>query len=155
MALTRRRLPFVLALAALMAAGAWTRAEAANLTPFGRCLGQSGAVFYGASWCPHCRSQRMTLGDAMDHVRYIECSDPSDPDRPAAACRSANVHSYPTWIFRDGSRLSGELSLGTLAAKTGCTLPSGAGAPPPAPRGGAEPAARPISSGAKVIEVPD
>jgi hypothetical protein len=146
----------MLALAGLVAAGTWTRADAANLAPFGRCLGQSGAVFYGASWCPHCRSQRMALGDAMDHVRYVECSDPSDPDRPAAACRSANVNSYPTWIFRDGSRLSGELSLMTLAAKTGCTLPSGAGSPPAAPRGGgAEPAARPISHGAKVIEVPD
>jgi len=154
--MTSRRFP-LLALAGLLALAS-ARADAANLTPFGRCLGQSGAVFYGASWCPHCRNQRATLGDAMDHVRYVECSDPAAPEQSASACKSANVHSYPTWIFRDGSRLSGELSLSTLAAKTGCTLPSGAGSPPPngAPRaGGAEPAARTMSHGAKVIEVPD
>jgi len=112
-----------------MAAVASTDAATPNLSGFGRCLWQSGAVFYGASWCPHCRSQREALGNAWDHVRYVECSDPSDPDHPAAACRSANVYSYPTWIFRDGSRSSGELSLAELASKTGCTLPSEAGSP--------------------------
>jgi glutaredoxin len=97
--------------------------DAAGLDGFGRCLKQAGATFYGASWCPHCAAQRQTLGDAMSHVRYVECSEDGDRGAPARPCKAANVSSYPTWVFADGSRASGEQSLEALAAKTGCTLP--------------------------------
>jgi len=157
--MTPRRLFLLLPLVGLVTLGVWTRVEAASLANFGRCLKHSGAVFYGASWCPHCRSQRAALAEAMDQVRYVECAVPGDPEGSASECRSANVNSYPTWIFGDGSRLSGELSLGRLAAKTGCELPAGSATVPPAgaPRatGGAQPAVRTMSHGAKIIEVPD
>ncbi|HEY2774985.1 MAG TPA: hypothetical protein VGK20_13140 [Candidatus Binatia bacterium] len=101
-------------------------ALATTLEDFGRCLAQEGATFYGASWCPHCRAQRTTLAEAMPFVQYVECSV-AGPDAPqAAACTKANVETYPTWTFADGSQEDGEQSLTSLAAKTGCRLPAGA-----------------------------
>lgn len=107
----------------LVALAATTDAGAATLAGFGRCLKSKGATFYGASWCPHCRAQREALGDAMDYVRYVECSVDGARGASTAACDKADVHGYPTWIFGDGSRASGEQSLAALAAKTGCALP--------------------------------
>ena len=101
---------------------ATTDAGAVTLTSFGRCLKSKGATFYGTSWCPHCRAQRETLGDAMDYVKYVECSV-DDTRETTAACHAAKVSSYPTWKFADGSKESGEQSLEELAAKTGCELP--------------------------------
>src|SRR5258708_1046982 len=133
----------------ILALGMATRVDAAAWEEFGRCLTRQGATFYGASWCPHCHAQRLTLGDAMAHVRYVECAGDGTS---AAACKAAGVNSYPTWGFADGSRALGEQSLAHLAAKTGCAPPAGrtnAGvATDPA-------AARPRGAGPKIIEVPD
>ncbi len=146
-----RLLPVLLGLIFVFAAA--SRATAGGWEEFGRCLTREGATFYGASWCPHCRAQRQTLGDAMDHVRYVECAVAGDRGATTPACKAAGVNSYPTWVFADGSRASGEASLSWLAAKTGCTLPAGA---QHAGKGAVTaPAARPHSGGAKIIEVPD
>jgi len=102
--------------------GMATDVSAVTMASFGRCLKSKGAVFYGASWCPHCHAQRETLGDAMDYVKYVECSV-DDTRETTAACHAAKVSSYPTWKFADGSKESGEQSLEELAAKTGCELP--------------------------------
>jgi len=123
-----------------------TRVHAVTMDAFGRCLKEKGATFYGASWCPHCRNQRATLGDAMSHVKYVECSV-DGRGGGAPPCKSANVNSYPTWIFTDGSRAAGELSVAYLASKTGCTPPPGTERPGHAPE-----ASYPH---AKMIEVPN
>jgi glutaredoxin len=102
-------------------------AGAASPEDFGRCLARKGATFYGASWCPHCRGQQQTLGDAMPGVRYVECAVQGRRDTPASACTAAGIESYPTWVFADGTRAQGEQSLAALASKTGCTLPSSGG----------------------------
>jgi glutaredoxin len=135
----------------VLAFGAATRTDAAGWEEFGRCLTRQGATFYGASWCPHCRAQRATLGDAMSHVRYVECSVDGQRAR-APACKEADVDSYPTWVFTDGSRAHGEQSLARLAAKTGCELP--AGSKSDGARAIADPDARPRTHGPKIIEVP-
>lgn len=97
-------------------------AAASEMTDFGRCLTSVGAIFYGASWCPHCKVQKETLGEAMSGVHYVECAVAGKREENAKACEEAKVDSYPTWIFGDGSRLGGAQSLETLAAKTGCSL---------------------------------
>jgi len=108
--------------------------QASTLADFGQCLAREGATFYGASWCPHCRAQRQTLGDAMPYVHYVECSV-SGPNAPqAATCTDAHVTTYPTWKFSDGSVEEGEQSLMSLAAKTGCRIPASAAATAPADR---------------------
>ena len=84
-----------------LALGTARRVDAASLEEFGRCLTRNGAIFYGASWCPHCHVQRQTLGDAMSHVKYVECAV-EGRGGGAPACKSAGVNSYPTWIFADG-----------------------------------------------------
>ncbi|MFH0892101.1 MAG: hypothetical protein V1867_04965 [Candidatus Falkowbacteria bacterium] len=86
------------------------------------CLKEQGAVFYGAFWCSHCQAQKKAFGGAADSLPYVECSTPDGQGR-TDACREKNITAYPTWEFADGSRLSGELDMETLAKKTGCGLP--------------------------------
>lgn len=94
-----------------------------KLEPFAQCLTDKGAVFYGAFWCPHCANQKELFGSSIKNVTYVECSLP-DRSGQTQACKDANITGYPLWAFADGSRLSGEVSLATLAQKTGCTLPA-------------------------------
>ena len=87
-----------------------------------QCIKDSGATFYGAFWCPHCRNQKDLFGDSARLLPYVECSLP-DASGQNQTCTSEGVTGYPTWVFKDGSRLSGEISLADLAKKTSCALP--------------------------------
>ncbi len=87
-----------------------------------RCLGEKGAVFYGAFWCPHCQEQKKTFGNSEGLLPYAECSQPNGRDR-TQICIDKNIESYPTWEFADGSRLTGVQTPEALAEKTQCALP--------------------------------
>lgn len=89
--------------------------------PFAQCLKDSGAEFYGAFWCPHCQAQKSAFGGAKSLLPYIECSN-ADKSQ-TQICIDKKIEGYPTWIFQDGSRLSGEVKMETLAEKTQCVLP--------------------------------
>lgn len=93
-----------------------------ELDAFASCLGEKGAVFYGAFWCPHCQNQKKMFGRSEKKLPYVECST-ADGRGQLPACIDKKIEGYPTWEFADGSRLSGEVALDTLAEKTGCTLP--------------------------------
>lgn len=97
---------------------------------FATCLGEQGAKFYGAFWCPHCRNQKNMFGDSAKLLPYVECST-LDGQNQLAVCTEKNVTTYPTWEFKDGSRLTGEIPLEILAEKTSCELPSDAETPAP------------------------
>lgn len=86
------------------------------------CIKDSGTTFYGAFWCPHCQAQKALFGTAEKLLPYVECSTP-DGSSQTQVCTDAKVTGYPTWVFKDGSRLSGEVSLADLAQKTSCVLP--------------------------------
>lgn len=92
-----------------------------ELIPFAKCLADSGAKFYGAFWCPHCQNQKTLFGKAAKELPYVECSTP-DMRGQTPVCASANIASYPTWIFADGSKQSGEMTLEMLSEKTQCPL---------------------------------
>jgi hypothetical protein len=94
------------------------------LDTFATCVKDSGATFYGAFWCPHCAAQKKEFGSSVSFLPYVECSNP-DGQTQDDVCNAAKIESYPTWQFKDGSRLTGEQTLQTLAEKTGCTLPTG------------------------------
>lgn len=79
-----------------------------------KCLKDKGAKFYGTSTCPHCNSQKQMFGDAAKFLPYIECSG------SAKACVDAGVNAYPTWVFSDGTKYSGELTPELLEAKVNC-----------------------------------
>jgi hypothetical protein len=93
------------------------------LDAFASCLKDKGATFYGAFWCPHCQNQKAMFGRSARLLPYQECSNP-DGQSQNAMCNDKGIESYPTWQFADGSRLTGEIPLETLAEKTGCTLPA-------------------------------
>ncbi len=89
---------------------------------FAVCLKDKGTTFYGAFWCPHCQNQKKMFGNSAKLLPYVECSTPNGQDM-LPVCRDKGVQSYPTWVFADDSRLSGEISLKTLSDKTSCPLP--------------------------------
>jgi hypothetical protein len=81
---------------------------------FASCISQAGAYMYGTEWCVHCQNQKKLFGKSFSLINYIDC------DRSTLACSNAGVTGYPTWIFKDGSRLSGSQSFTALSEKTGC-----------------------------------
>lgn len=89
---------------------------------FATCLGDKGAIFYGAWWCQHCRAQKELFGSAQKLLPYVECSLPNGQGQ-TAECIEKGIKTYPTWRFADGSELSGEIPLALLAEKTSCVLP--------------------------------
>jgi len=89
---------------------------------FAMCLGDQGAKFYGAFWCPHCQAQKDLFGKSKTKLPYVECSTP-DAKSQLQVCIDQGIESYPTWVFADGSRLNGEIELSVLAEKTSCVLP--------------------------------
>ena len=86
-----------------------------------QCLGEKGAKFYGAFWCPHCQEQKRLFGNSAKLLPYVECSE-SDKSQNQL-CNDLKIQQYPTWIFADESRLTGEQQPADLATKTGCAVP--------------------------------
>jgi uncharacterized membrane protein/glutaredoxin len=82
-------------------------------------LTKEGALFYGASWCPHCQEQKRLFGASASRLPYIECHPAGANTPQAPSCSRAGVQSYPTWIMK-GQTFAGEvLSLAQLANATG------------------------------------
>lgn len=72
----------------------------ARLQALARHLGDSGAKFYGASWCPSCQEQKDLFGAAASDLPYVECSPNGRQGGFALACVEANVEGFPTWEIR-------------------------------------------------------
>ena len=70
-------------------------------------LRASGAVFYGAYWCPHCQEQKEAFGASAGRLPYVEC-DPRGADARPDLCQAAGVRAYPTWVI-GGQKLEGEI----------------------------------------------
>lgn len=118
----------LIALIIILATIAAITRSSKNATPspkevFAQCLTDKGVKFYGAYWCPHCSAQKRAFGSAIKKVDYIECSTP-DGKGQMPVCAEAGIQGYPTWVFPDGTRLSGEQSFATLAEKSGCVAPA-------------------------------
>jgi glutaredoxin len=115
---------FAIAGLAVLAAGVWLGRPAAASTPdpetLAECVSESGAVFYGAHWCPYCKRQRAAFEGFDERLNYVECAEPGQR-KQTDECRKAGIRSYPTWELADGTRLRGMLSLERLADATGCT----------------------------------
>ena len=96
--------------------------KGAEYNEFAQCLSDNEAKFYGAFWCPPCGSQKNLFGSSMENVDYIECSLP-DRSGQTQICEDAGIKAYPTWEFKDGKKIEGQLSLLQLSQLTGCRLP--------------------------------
>lgn len=114
----------IVALIIVFSAFLWLKSasQPGKLNQFADCLKENGAAFYGTFWCPHCQNQKALFGKSAKRLPYIECSTP-DGRGQTAVCKNKKIDSYPTWEFKDGSRLNGEIPLKELALKTGCQLP--------------------------------
>ncbi len=112
----------VLVVVGLIAFATTQEAAPSPYDSFAQCLTDDGVKMYGAWWCPHCQSQKKLFGSAFDRVSYVECSTASKSMNQT--CTDAGIEGYPTWVFSDASRLSGQQSLTALAEKTGCELPA-------------------------------
>lgn len=112
----------VLALVALMVWLVRTPGRSGKLDSFATCLKDSGALFYGAYWCPHCQNQKAMFGSSAKLLPYIECST-ADGNSQLPICNEAGVTSYPTWKFPNGTIETGEVSLKRLSELTNCPLP--------------------------------
>jgi thiol-disulfide isomerase/thioredoxin len=84
------------------------------------CIASSGAQFYGAFWCPHCKEQKAAFGSSAHLLPYVECAVSLTEQVPA--CTEKGVKAYPTWIFSDGTRAEGTLTPKDLAERTHCPL---------------------------------
>lgn len=89
---------------------------------FATCLKDKGVLFYGAFWCPHCQNQKAMFGRAAKLLPYVECSTP-DGKSQTEECTTAKIEGYPTWVFPNGERKGGEVSLEDLAKQSTCVLP--------------------------------
>ena len=72
----------------------------ARLQALARHLADSGAKFYGASWCPNCQQQKDLFGAAAEDLPYVECSPNGRQGGFAFACIEANIEGFPTWEIR-------------------------------------------------------
>lgn len=113
---------FVLLIGGALFASSWYDGRPGVLDAFAQCLGEKGATFYGAFWCPHCQVQKKMFGKSAKLLPYVECST-TDGKGQLEICTEKKVEGYPTWEFADGSRLTGEVPLATLAEKTSCVIP--------------------------------
>lgn len=102
--------------------GIRNRVQPGKYDAFAQCLGEKGAVFYGAFWCSHCQEQKALFGRSADKLPYHECSAP-DGQSQLSSCDEVGIKTYPTWILAGGERLNGVQQFATLAEKTGCALP--------------------------------
>lgn len=89
---------------------------------YAMCLKNKGAVLYGTFWSPHTDEQKSRLGSSYKYLPYVECSTP-DAMGQTQICKDKKINVYPTWVFADGSRLSGNYTTEQLGIKTGCELP--------------------------------
>ena len=116
----------VIAIVIGMKAVVSTADKPSKYEPLAQCLKDSGVKFFGAFWCPHCQNQEKEFQMSRQKLEsiglYKECSTP-DGAGQTQICKDEKITGYPTWKFPDGSELSGEVALSTLAEKSGCKLP--------------------------------
>jgi thiol-disulfide isomerase/thioredoxin len=80
-------------------------------------LKKTGAVMYGAFWCPHCYTQRQTFGTvAWSKVNYVECAKDGEGAN-VDACNKAGIKLFPTWKI-NGKSYEGTMSLFKIAKLT-------------------------------------
>lgn len=84
------------------------------------CLTDNEVAMYGAYWCPYCANQKRDFGKAWKAITYVECAQPGNPRAMSKECKDAGIEGYPTWVFPDGTRLSGYRELDELAEAAGC-----------------------------------
>ncbi len=98
-----------------------SEAATSPLGIFATCVKDSGTKFYGATWCPHCLNQKALFEKAYKQLPYIECSP--QQGTLLQVCKDANIESFPTWDYPNGTRVTGGQSIADLAKGSNCPIP--------------------------------
>ena len=93
----------------------------ADLVGFAQALAGSGTQFFGAGWCPECTAQKERFEDGAQFLPFIEVTNP-DRSRNQAGDEN-NIDVFPTWVFPDKTRLTGNQTLETLSQRSGVPIP--------------------------------
>ena len=80
-------------------AGWFQPPEDPRLRALAQHLERTGAVYYGASWCPSCQDQNRLFGQAARHLPYVECSPDGRAGGVAFECVANDISVYPTWVI--------------------------------------------------------
>jgi cyclophilin family peptidyl-prolyl cis-trans isomerase len=94
--------------------------DAPDLVAFAKALAAGGAIYYGADWCPHCTATKALFEDGKDFLPFVEVTNPDHSLNQIGI--DNNITTFPTWVFQDGGRLTGELSLQTLSERSGIPI---------------------------------
>ena len=108
----------VVAMTAYHSAHLIQRPENPQLKALALHLQETGAKYYGASWCQNCRKQTRLFGPSAHRLPYVECSPGGPNTLMIGACTQANVTSFPTWVI-DGNSIQGVQSPEQLAQLSG------------------------------------
>ncbi len=100
---------------------AWQGSKPGKYDQVAQCIADSGAKFYGAFWCPHCRDQKTMFGRSAKFLPYVECSQPNGKGQ-LQVCIDKKIEGYPAWEFADGTRVSGKMTIEQLVEKTACSI---------------------------------
>ena len=88
--------------------------ESAELKELAVHLDESGAKFYGASWCPACQRQKALFEASAKRLPFVECTPGGRGTPLTMTCRSAGVEDFPTWVI-GGKRYVGVMAPERLA----------------------------------------
>ncbi len=90
---------------------------------FARLLRDNGVTLYGAAFDSTTTDQRELFGDGSQFLTFVEITNPNRTFNATAMANNITTTS-PTWIFSDGSRLTGTQSLELLAHQLSLAVPS-------------------------------
>ncbi|MFI4875257.1 MAG: hypothetical protein ACIALR_07965, partial [Blastopirellula sp. JB062] len=96
--------------------------ENVDMVALAKALGEAGAVFYGAGWCPHCTAQKEMFGEGGVYLPFQEVTNPNRTLNELGEAK--DIARLPTWDFADGSRVEGTMTIAQLVQKTGITVPT-------------------------------
>ncbi len=107
---------------AIVAMATTPEGEAApDLVGFAKALTTAGVKFYGAAWCPACTEQKRLFEDGAQFLPFIEVTN---ADRTLNEIGEENdIEVFPTWVFPDGTRLTGVQTLSDLSQRSGVAIP--------------------------------
>ncbi|MFT4309925.1 MAG: hypothetical protein ACMXYL_05570 [Candidatus Woesearchaeota archaeon] len=91
-----------------------------ELDDFAQCISDSGAIFYGTSWCPDCQQQKDLFQKSQRLLPYVECSG-MGRQSISPECGNLNITRVPTWEYNN-TRFEGRQSLAQLSDMTGCEI---------------------------------
>ena len=73
------------------------RPENPRIAALAEHLQETGARYYGASWCSSCARQNRLFGASAPRLPYVECSPQGRGGATARECTDAGVSSFPSW----------------------------------------------------------